>query len=386
MKTMYQLLFAVCVAIIMASTYQPCSAQVQRANILLHTLTSSSCTIGIAEINNQTLTSCTVQISVSLSLLPFPAFAEPLRATLTTQTPRTTFALPAGSVARIDVIDILPKTSSPFCFSGNGSLRAWSSPYFVSNSLLAGQATITDSRIAQVPLVPPIDQQDSLIFIINASAGNYTSLRLTQAVDSALFALRQRGFAVRDAWVNDAHTGACDLDMPAYLFGSAVIRLQRPSEQFFSALQSAMSNILRCCGRISRAPFPVVDTSMLNYRSLWGDTLMTMVRMSGRYYNFSTTTSVRTTQQEPELAMRISPQPLSGAGLMSLTVQRPRTADIRVVNMLGQIVATLAQGQLFSIGETTIPCSFEALSSGVYAVQVVSGGRILHTQNIVVTR
>lgn len=328
-----------------------------------------------------------MQISVSFSLPPFPAFAEALRVTLTTQSPRTTFALPAGAVARIDVIDILPKTSSPFCFSGNGSVRAWSMPYFVSNSLLTGQATITDSRMTQVPLVPPINQQDSLIFIINASAGNYTSLRLTQAVDSALFVLRQRGFAIRDAWVNDAHTGACDLDMPGYLFGSAVIRLQRPSEQFLSALQNAMGNILWCCGRISRAPFSAADTSMLNNRRLWGDTILTMVLMSGRYYNFSTTaTSVRSTQQEFGLALRMSPQPLFGAGVVTLTVQRPLTADIRVVNMLGQTIATLAQGRLFSIGETVLPCSVDALSSGVYAVQIVEQGRVLCTQAVVVAR
>jgi hypothetical protein len=159
--------------------------------------------------------------------------------------------------------------------------------------------------------------------------------------------------------------------------GTIILKMTRPLSESEKTSLRSMSIIPT--SRILFGEFPTNS-------QLPATTTSIASQIQKRLYVFPRTTSARGTQQEPGLAVRISPQPLSGAGLLTLMVQRPIIADIRVVNMLGQIVATLAQGQLFSTGETTIPCSFEALSSGVYAVQVVSGGRILHTQNIVVTR
>ncbi len=384
MKIFYQLLFAVCVAIIMAIAYQPCSAQQQRVHIITHAITTSSCTIGVAELDNGTITSCTVEITLAnslseLSTLSFTVFTT-TQATLTTQTPRTTIALPMGTAARLNVIAIAPITSGAWCNGG------WSSPYFISNPLPSLQAEIIDSRIdprVNTTFVEPM-LQDSLTYVVAGASVLLmpvapSPLRLAIALDSALTVLSRQGFALRDAWVRDFHTGLCQGEEPVFGITNniyALIRLQRPSADFFRALAAAFFN--------RGVPVRISDGLILLEVPRIREA--TKTTQFSRYYNFSTTTSVRTTQQELGLAVRMSPQPLSGAGLLTLTAQRPLTADIRVVNMLGQTVAVLAERRLFSIGETVIPCSVEALSSGVYAVQVVSGGRVVHTQSVVVTR
>jgi hypothetical protein len=387
MKTFCQFLIIVCVAI-MAIAYEPCSAQQQRINIITHAITSSSCTIGITELNNGIITSCTVQIARANSPGAFSTFPSTdimiTQATLTTQIPRTTFSLPAGTTARLNVITIAPTTSAAWC---NGS---WSSPYFISNPLPSLQAEITDSRIdprANTTFLEPM-LQDSLTHVIAAGSVVLlpvfpSPLRLAIALDTVLTILSRQGFALRDAWVRDFHIGSCQGEEP--VFGTAnniyaLIRLQRPSAGFFSALAATWSS--------SSRGLPAGISAGLG--SSWVTTIretLSSTNKFSRYYNFSTTaTSARGTQQESGLAVRVSPQPLSGAGLLTLTAQRPLTADVRVVNMLGQTVAVLAERRLFSLGETAIPCSVDALSGGVYAVQVIEQGRVLLTQAVVVAR
>ncbi len=104
-----------------------------------------------------------------------------------------------------------------------------------------------------------------------------------------------------------------------------------------------------------------------------------------RLYGFPRAVSVQNTPQATSSLM-VVPQPLTGNGECRVTVPNTLTADIRLVNMLGQTVVVLAQGQRLLSGVHTFPIASAGLANGVYAVQVVSGGRILHTQSIVVAR
>jgi hypothetical protein len=163
---------------------------------------------------------------------------------------------------------------------------------------------------------------------------------------------------------------------PSGDYATVILKMTRPLSE--SEKNSLRSMSIIPTSRILFGEFPVNSQvrGQISYSS----------QIQQRLYVLPRATSTRTTQQELGLALHMSPQPLSGAGLLTLTAQRPLTADIRVVNMLGQTVATLAQGRLFSTGETVLPCSVSALSGGVYAVQIVEQGRVLLTQAVIVAR
>ncbi len=370
---------------ILSTTHKFCCAQVRPIRVIADAITASSCTIGIAEINNGTLTSCTVQITLSSSLFPSSfssifssnSLISTTRAILTTQTPRTTFSWSSGVIAHIGVVGISPVIDPPWC--GNGS--DWSHPYFLGNSLFSLQADIRDSRVATIPTEPLLDPQDSLSYFVFTIANNNPSLRFMQMIDSALVVFVQQGFPIRDAWVRDIHLGGCvgELVVGAYVYTR--IRLKWQSTGFGNALRQSLTSILRPpFGGILQAPFSSAP-------NLLGGVLQSNQFM--RYYNFASTTnttSVSSTTQPERLQVQIVPQPVEGQATMTITTPSPLTADIRLVNMLGQTVAVLAQGQRLSAGTTTLPIASTGLASGVYAVQIVSGGRILHTQSVVVAR
>jgi hypothetical protein len=365
---------------IFPATYHSCLAQSQQVNIITHAITASSCTIGIAEINSGTLTSCTVQVTLTSSMGAFPASVITTRATLTMQSPRTTFSWSAGAIARVEVVAITPTTSPAWCDGG------WASPYFVSNPFSPLQAEITDSRVdarVTTTLLEPL-LQDSLTYVINASSVVLlptapSPLRLAVAFDTVLTVLSRQGFVLRDAWVRDFHLGVCQSESPTFPTSIyALIRLQRLSADFFSALMATW---------IANARMPARITSGLGStdRTRIGEILSSTNQFS-RYYNFARALSVGSATQPERLQVQIAPQPVEGNTTMTITTPSPMTADVRLVNMLGQIVAVLAQGQRLSAGTTTLPIASAGLASGVYAVQVVSNGRILHTQSVVVAR
>ncbi len=368
---------------ILATVYGTCSAQSQQVNIITHAITASSCTISIAEINRETITSCTVQITLASSPGTLPTSTITTRATLTMQSPRTTFSWSPGTVARVEVVAIAPAKSSAWCNGG------WASPYFISNPLSSLQAMITDSRIdtrATTTLLEPM-LQDSLTYVINASSivllpTTPSPLRLAIAFDTVLTVLSQQGFTLRDAWVRDFHIALCQHESPIFPTNIyALIRPQRPSVEFFNALNRAWTDIARQSARVTSGLGSADRTRIRE--------ILSSTNQFSRYYNLtntSNTTSVSGTAQQERLQVQIAPQPIEGQATITITTPSPLTADIRLVNMLGQTIAVLAQGQRLSAGVNALSIASAGLASGVYAVQVVESGRILHTQSVVVTR
>ncbi len=379
MKVFYRLLI-LCI-VIMSSAYRPCCAQQRIPSIIIFAITASSCTIGITEINSGILTSCTVQVTLVSSPNDFFSTPQTLiattSATLTAQSPRATFSWSTGMVARIDVMDMAPIIAPFRC--GHGG---WTSQYFISNSLSALQASITDSRAGAIPAEPTLDLQDSLTYLITSLATNNPPLRFTQMIDSTVSVLARQGFPIRDVWMRDLYIGFCQVELVRISNTYTRIRLQRPSELFGNALRQILSTTPAFFQlRIYQAPFSS-NLSTLG-RTLFSDEFT-------RYYNFTNTTnnttSVAGINQPERLQVQIAPQPIDGNATMSITTASPLTTDIRLVNMLGQTVAVLAQGHRLSVGTNMFPVVSTGLASGVYAVQIISGGRILHTQSIVVAR
>ncbi len=364
---------------ILPTMYVSCVAQVRPMTIIPHAITASSCTIGVAEINNGVLTSCTVQITLSSSLFSSASVFFTTHATLTRQTPHTTFAWSRGVVARIDIVDITPVITPAWCFN----ISQWAFPHFISNTFSASPAEVTDSRVMSIPSEPPLDAQDSLNYFMYTVSSNSPPLRFISVIDSTLGVLAQQGYPLRDVWVRDFHLGLCSGDLVAVSYVYAFIRLRRPSPDFITALRQAVSSARFL--DVIQAPFST--QSVPSTRQTIGQMIgFTTSYQFTRYYNFTRTTSVGGTSQPERLQVQIAPQPIEGQATMTITTPSALTADIRLVNMLGQTIAVLAQGQRLSAGTTTLPIASTGLASGVYAVQVVSSGRILHTQSVVVTR
>jgi hypothetical protein len=371
--------------------YVSMTAQFRQITFQVERLSVTSCSISVNEINNGSLTSCTVQLSlVNFDITRGPEILIFTQATLTSQRPRHTVFVPRGRVFRLDAVDIQPRIFPVVC-RVNGAYNFDTYAHLPAQELIP---FLSDSRLSPNK-IPPLpftlgnnNFSDSTLIVIYGSSRYSKRLRISQIADSLIAWLRTQTTALQEVWISDPFSTYDCLDSDYYgIFSQSIfIRLHLPDTNVLKAFRQ---NFRDFGDFISVAPFSMDDMRRIIQIQSSIEQIQTVSPFQFyqyRYYNFSTTTSVRSTQQESGLVVRMSPQPLSGMGMLTLATQRPLIADIRVVNMLGQTVAVLAERRLFSIGETVIPCSVEALSSGVYAVQVVSGGRVVHTQSVVVTR
>jgi hypothetical protein len=80
------------------------------------------------------------------------------------------------------------------------------------------------------------------------------------------------------------------------------------------------------------------------------------------------------------LYVRMSPNPVRHQLQVSFKTATAEATNINVVNSLGQVIKTVNAGKVV-VGNVSVPVS--ELASGVYTVQLVSGGKVVSTQQVV---
>ncbi len=245
-------------------------------------------------------------------------------------------------------------------------------PYCVGNTAFT---TLSERFVAQIQsgsthqwsgfVVQQAPRSDSTYYQLSSRVLDSLGYLTLPVADRLLGRMIDAGIAIDTAWVETGYGGL------GSLCSRVVATVSYPGN--FMIKLSRRDNRVEQFGFAYPGIFTVPRARQSNMN---GET---------RRYVFPRSVSVQSSPQVTS-ALMVVPQPLSGNGECRVTLRQSVTADIVLTTLQGKTALVFAKGIALRQGENTIPLRIEGIASGVYAVQIVSGGRILHSQSVVVVR